>query len=179
MILFSQCSRRIITRFIPSVQEVFSHNLDFRFHFTPVYPIPFHFFSTKNDNQPEYRRFENPKIVKPLEDVDITENLNKQADKKTSRSSLVVQLALLGNFTIAIAKTLAWLHSGSSAMLSEAIHSYVDTGNQAFLWIGLRISRNRADKHHPYGYGRSVYFWSLVSAIGTFWLGAGVSLRNS
>lgn len=64
-------------------------------------------------------------------------------------------------------------------MLSEAIHSIVDTGNQAFLLWGLWKAKQPPDRRHPYGYGRSVYFWSLVSAIGTFWLGAGISMRNS
>jgi zinc transporter 9 len=49
----------------------------------------------------------------------------------------------------------------------------VDCGNQALLLMGLRDSRNVADRRHPYGYGKSIYFWALVSALGTFFLGAG------
>lgn len=64
-------------------------------------------------------------------------------------------------------------------MLSESIHSLVDCGNQALLLIGIRAAATAPDRHHQYGYGKSIYFWSLVSALGTFWLGAGVSLRNS
>lgn len=64
-------------------------------------------------------------------------------------------------------------------MLSESIHSLVDCGNQTLLLIGIRAAATAPDRHHQYGYGKSVYFWSLVSALGTFWLGAGVSLRNS
>ncbi len=59
-------------------------------------------------------------------------------------------------------------------MMAEAVHSVVDGGNQALLLIGLRTSASKPDKMHQYGYGKSVYFWSLVSALGTFWMGAGV-----
>ncbi len=59
-------------------------------------------------------------------------------------------------------------------MMAEAVHSIVDGGNQALLLIGLRTSASAPDKMHQYGYGKSVYFWSLVSALGTFWMGAGV-----
>ena len=52
-------------------------------------------------------------------------------------------------------------------------HSVVDCGNQALLLVGLRHTRNAADKRHPYGYGKSVYFFALVSALGTFFMGAG------
>lgn len=52
-------------------------------------------------------------------------------------------------------------------------HSVVDCGNQALLLVGLRHTRNAADKQHPYGYGKSVYFFALVSALGTFFMGAG------
>lgn len=64
-------------------------------------------------------------------------------------------------------------------MLSEFIHSVVDCGNQGLLLIGLRDSRLAADRSHPYGYGKSIYFWALVSALGTFFLGAGVSMTHA
>lgn len=90
-----------------------------------------------------------------------------------------VTRALWGNVVIAVAKAAAWISSGSSAMMSETVHSLVDCGNQALLLIGLREMGQTADHRHPYGYGRGMYFWALVSALGTFWLGAGVSLRHS
>lgn len=99
--------------------------------------------------------------------------------ESTNNTLKNVQRALIGNLCIAIAKLGAWVSCGSSAMLSEFVHSLVDCGNQALLLIGLRQSGIVADRRHPYGYGKSIYFWSLVSALGTFWLGAGVSMRHS
>ena len=64
-------------------------------------------------------------------------------------------------------------------MLAEFVHSVVDCGNQALLLVGLRDSRLSPDRSHPYGYGKSVYFWALVSALGTFFLGAGVSMTHA
>jgi zinc transporter 9 len=94
-------------------------------------------------------------------------------------SRKVVTLALSGNLIITSFKFACWMSTGSSAMLSEAIHSLVDSGNQALLLIGLRGAQELADSTHQYGYGKSVYFWSLVSALGTFWCGAGISMWTS
>ena len=93
--------------------------------------------------------------------------------------SLHPKLALSGNLLITTLKFAAYSSSGSLAMWSEAIHSLVDSGNQALLLIGLRDVGRLGDSKHAYGYGKSVYFWSLVSALGTFWLGAGVSMSHS
>ncbi|CAM9889355.1 unnamed protein product, partial [Ascophyllum nodosum] len=102
-----------------------------------------------------------------------------ESDKKAKKSMKMVKLALAGNLVITLAKFLAYLHSGSSAMSSEAMHSLVDSANQLLLVVGLRTAAHAPDKQHQYGYGKSVYFWCLVSALGTFWLGAGVSMRHS
>lgn len=64
-------------------------------------------------------------------------------------------------------------------MMSEFVHSVVDCGNQSLLLVGLRDSGIVADRSHPYGYGKSIYFWALVSALGTFFLGAGVSMTQA
>jgi len=94
------------------------------------------------------------------------------------RAANVVR-AIKGNIVICIAKFGAWASSGSSAMLSEFVHSLVDTLNQGLILIGLRDSDIAADRKHPYGYGKSLYFWSLISALGTFWMGAGIAGRHS
>lgn len=103
----------------------------------------------------------------------------RTAEEQHAESKRIVHMALLGNVVITSAKMACWISTGSSAMLSEAIHSLVDCGNQVFLLVGLRGADSKPDKNHQYGYGKSVYFWSLVSALGTFWCGAGISGWNS
>ncbi len=93
-----------------------------------------------------------------------------------SGSKKVIYAALIGNALIAITKFIASTLTGSSAMLSEGVHSLVDTGNQLLLLHGLRRSRQPADEEFPFGHGKEVYFWSFVVAILVFAVGAGVSI---
>ncbi|KAG7359855.1 cation efflux protein [Nitzschia inconspicua] len=104
---------------------------------------------------------------------------NARKEQARAKTAANVRRALYGNLIICASKLGAWLSSGSSSMMSEFVHSVVDCGNQALLLMGLRDSQNAADKLHPYGYGKSVYFWALVSALGTFFLGAGISMSHS
>lgn len=94
----------------------------------------------------------------------------------SSGSTKIVVIALVCNFGIAVAKFTAAAWTQSSAMLSEAIHSLVDTSNQALLLYGIRRSQRPADARHPFGYSKELYFWSFVVAILLFSLGAGVSI---
>ncbi len=93
-----------------------------------------------------------------------------------SESKKVVFAALAGNALISVTKLFAASVTGSSAMLSEGIHSIVDTGNQGLLLLGMKKAAKPADKEHPFGYGKEIYFWSFVVAILIFAVGAGVSL---
>ena len=93
-----------------------------------------------------------------------------------SSSKKVIIAALLGNALIAITKFFAAAWTGSSAMLSEGIHSLVDTGNQVLLLYGMKRAQKPPDDQFPFGHGKEIYFWSFVVAILIFAVGAGISI---
>ncbi len=93
-----------------------------------------------------------------------------------SGSKKVIYAALLGNSLIAVIKFIAASITGSSAMLSEGIHSLVDTGNQGLLLYGLKRAAQPADKDFPFGHGKEIYFWSFIVAMLIFALGGGISI---
>ncbi len=93
-----------------------------------------------------------------------------------SGSKKVIFAALIGNTLISITKFAAAFYTGSSAMLSEGIHSLVDTGNQGLLLYGIKRAAKPADEDFPFGYGKEIYFWSFIVAILIFALGGGISI---
>ena len=93
-----------------------------------------------------------------------------------SGSKKVIYAALAGNALISVTKFIAAAMTGSSAMLSEGIHSLVDTGNQLLLLHGMKQAKKPADENFPFGHGKEIYFWSFIVAILIFALGGGISI---
>ena len=87
-------------------------------------------------------------------------------------STRAILAALAANAGIAVAKFVGYLITHSSSMLAEAVHSVADTSNQALLLFGQRQSDKEADTLHPFGYGRSRFFYSFVVALVLFSLGS-------
>jgi cation diffusion facilitator family transporter len=93
-----------------------------------------------------------------------------------AESRTAVIAAIVGNAAIAAIKFVAGAMTGSSAMISEGIHSVVDTGNGALIFHGLRRGARPPDAAHPFGHGTEVFFWSLIVAVSIFGIGGGMSI---
>lgn len=96
----------------------------------------------------------------------------QQAEEKP----IAILGAIAANLIVAIAKFVAAFFTGSSSMISEGIHSTVDTANEGLLWFGIKQSKQPPDETHPFGHGQELYFWSLIVAIVLFGLGGGMSI---
>src|ERR1700692_2124594 len=95
---------------------------------------------------------------------------------RRSSSTTAVYAALIGDLLVTACKTVAAVWTGSAAMMSETIHSFVDTTNELLLLYGIHRSKRKADANHPFGHGREIYFWSFVVSLLIFALGAGVAI---
>jgi len=91
-------------------------------------------------------------------------------------SKVAVIAAVIGNLAIAVVKFIAAAITGSSAMISEGIHSLVDMGNGGLLLLGMKQAKEPADEGHPFGHGKALYFWTLAVSVSIFGIGGGMSL---
>jgi cation diffusion facilitator family transporter len=99
-------------------------------------------------------------------------------DREPSGSTVTVLVAFAANLVIAVAKTIAAMLTSSASLVAEAAHSWADAGNEVFLLIADRRSRQEPDETHPLGHGRETYVWSLFAALGLFVAGAAVSITH-
>ena len=106
----------------------------------------------------------------------LTHDRSESEHALAGSSKKVIYAALAGNSLIALTKFIAAFLTGSSAMLSEGIHSGVDTCNQGLLLYGLKQAKKPPDEQFPFGHGKEVYFWCFIVAILIFAVGAGVSI---
>lgn len=102
----------------------------------------------------------------------------KERLAQAQRELFTVNIAIGANVAIMVAKLVVYVLSGSSALLAEAIHSLADVGNQVLLRMGIMRSKRDPTPEHPYGYARDKFIWSLISAVGIFCLGSGVTIAH-
>jgi cation diffusion facilitator family transporter len=109
-------------------------------------------------------------------DRGVAEEKSDPEGEQGGESTLTVVLALAANVLVGALKLVAGLLTGSSAMLAEAAHSVADTTTEVFLFTALRRSGRRADRRHPFGYGKERFFWAMIAAVSVFVTGAAYSI---
>ena len=105
-----------------------------------------------------------------------TEAATARIPKPGAASRRVLYVAIAGDVGIAVAKFFVAVLTGSSAMLTEGVHSLVDTGNELLLLYGVRRGQRAVDEWHPFGYGKTTYVWSLIVALSVFSFGGGIAV---
>jgi len=110
--------------------------------------------------------------------VSATEVVTQDVPPMDGEGNRTVIIAIVANIGVGIAKIIAGVMTGSSAMLAEAFHSIADTGNEALLLVAQWRGRVPPDEEHPLGHGREAYFWALLASLGVFLTGAGLSFRQ-
>ncbi|KAJ3069712.1 hypothetical protein HDU98_007217 [Podochytrium sp. JEL0797] len=116
--------------------------------------------------------------LKQLKRESLNENYNEEKTKSLEGSNKVVLLAMTSNACMFSAKLYAAVLSGSASMFAEALHSLADMLNELLLWVGIRRSLRGPDANHPYGFSSERTAWALVSGVGIFFLGGGVSVYH-
>src|SRR5262249_9683616 len=101
--------------------------------------------------------------------------VNRHTASLMAESKKTVYGAIVANVAIATIKFIVAAVTGSSAMLSEGVHSLVATGNGVLLLVGIRLSHRKPSPEHPFGHGKELYFWSLIVAVLIFGVGGGLS----
>ena len=117
-------------------------------------------------------------LLEPIDPTDPIERVRRPPAEKGEKgsSTIAVAAAIIGNILVGIVKFIAAGLSGSQAMVSEGIHSIVDSGNGILVLFGIRQSKKGSDEDHPFGHGKELYFWTLVVAVLIFAVGGGISL---
>ncbi|MBO4365159.1 MAG: cation diffusion facilitator family transporter, partial [Eggerthellaceae bacterium] len=116
------------------------------------------------------------KEPKPTFDLPDGQSYRSMEGAEPVESTASVLAAIAANIAIGVVKFIAAALSGSSAMISEGIHSIVDSGNGLLILLGMKKAEHAPDSEHPFGYSHELYFWTLVVAIMIFALGGGFSI---